>query len=308
VNSPELPWAELRQRLLAAGVLAELGEPGMFALGSDFTRAFDALDALYVRTFAYLDATVWRFPPVEPKSVFEKTDYVASFPQLTGSLSVFTGGSPEHADLLRARTAGEDWEDHLHPAGLMMSPAACHPLYALLSGTLPASGSTFDVLGSCFRHEPSPDPLRMQTFRMHEFVHAGTADSAQDHRDETAPRLVAMLESLGLEIDYVPANDPFFGRTGRIMATNQRHSELKFELTTRIYGDAAGPTAIGSANYHQDHFGTAFAITDTNGNTAHTACLGLGMERTLLALFARHGMTIAEWPSAVRAILWQADE
>lgn len=280
----------------------------MFALGGEFNRAFDALDALYVRTFADLSAESWRFPPVEPRSVFEKTDYVASFPQLTGSLSVFTGGSPEHAELLRVRAAEQPWEELLHPAGLMMSPAACHPLYALLTGSLPAGGRTFDVLGSCFRHEPSPDPMRMQTFRMHEFVHAGNAESAMAHRDQTALRLVAMLNSLGLEVDYVPANDPFFGRTGQIMATNQREDALKFEIVTKVYGDAAAATAIGSANYHNDHFGTAFGILDADGEVAHTSCLGLGMERTLLALFARHGMTIAEWPASVRSVLWQADE
>lgn len=307
MSSSEQPWFELRQRLIAAGVLAELGEPGMFALGAEFNRVFDALDRLYVHTFADLRSDVWRFPPVEPKSLFEKTDYVASFPQLTGSLSVFTGDNREHAELLRARSAGEPWEDHLHPAGLMMSPAACHPLYALLTGSLPAGGSTFDVLGSCFRHEPSSDPMRMQTFRMHEFVHAGTEESAKDHRDSTAPRLAQMLESIGLEIDYVPANDPFFGRTGRIMAANQRHAAAKYELITRVYGLDASPTAIGSANYHGEHFGTAFEIFDAEGHVAHTSCLGLGMERTVLALFARHGMAIGEWPQAVRSVLWQAD-
>lgn len=300
----EVPWAELRQRLLAASVLAELGEPGMFAFGGDYNRVFDALDALYVRTFADLKAQVWRFPAIEPKSVFEKTDYVASFPQLTGSLSVFTGGNREHSELLRARSAGEAWEDHLEPAGLMMSPAACHPLYALLTGTVPASGTNFDVLGNCFRHEPSPDPMRMQTFRMHEFVHAGTAETAAAHRDQSAPRLAAMLESLGLEIDYVPANDPFFGRTGQIMASGQREAELKFELTTKVYGDEASPTAIGSANYHTDHFGTAFDITDSDGQVAHTSCLGLGMDRTVIALFAKHGMSTAEWPQSVCSLLW----
>ena len=308
MTGAELPWAALRQRLLDAGVLAELGEPGLFALGAEFNRAFDALDALYVRTFADLDAESWRFPAVEPKSVFEKTDYVASFPQLTGSLSVFTGGAPEHAALLKARASGVGWEDHLHPSGLMMSPAACHPLYALLAGTLPAGGRTFDVLGSCFRHEPSPDPMRMQTFRMHEVVHVGTAESAITHRDQTAPRLVEMLTSIGLEVDYVPANDPFFGRTGRIMASNQREAALKFEITTKVYGDEAPETAIGSANYHNDHFGTAFGILDANGQVAHSACLGLGMERTLLALFAKHGLTTTAWPQAVRSVLWQGNE
>ena len=296
--------ADLRRRLLAAGVLAELGEPGVFGLGAAFTRVFDAVDALYVAAFAHLRADVWRFPPVEPRSLFERTDYVASFPQLTGSIGVFTGGAAEHAELLRVRAEDGRWEDLLVPGGLMMGPAACHPLYAVIGGTLPVGGRNYDVLGSCFRHEPSPDPMRLQSFRMHEFVHAGTAASATAHRDEALPRLAAMLGSLGLEVADVPANDPFFGRTGKILASNQRHQALKFELVTPVYGDDAPPVAIASANYHEDHFGTAFGIFDAEGGVARTACVGLGMERTVLALFVRHGMTIPEWPEPVRSVLW----
>ncbi len=304
MSTPGGAWQDLRERLLGAGVLAELGEPGMFAFGAEFTRAFDALDALYVATFAHLDAEVWRFPPIEPRWVFERTDYVASFPQLTGSIGVFTGGTAEHAELLRVRADGGRWEDLLTAGGLMMGPAACHPLYAVIAGTLPKGGRNYDVLGSCFRHEPSPDPMRMQAFRMHEFVHAGTAESAQAHRDDAVPLLVSMLRSLGLEVDDVPANDPFFGRTGKILASSQRELALKYEVVTPVYGDATPPTAIASANYHEDHFGAGFGIFDADGGVARTSCVGLGMERTLLALFARHGMTIAEWPESVRSVLW----
>lgn len=306
MTGPEQPWQALRDRLLNSGAIAELGEPGVVALGGEFNRVFDAVDALYLRTFAALDAEAWRFPPVEPKELFEKTDYVASFPQLTASLAAFTGDQRDHLELLRLRSEGKAWEETLHPAGLMMSPAACHPLYAVLTGDLPESGRTCEVLGSCFRHEPSADPMRMQTFRMHEFVHAGTPESALAHRDQTAAQLVDMLNSLGLEISYEPANDPFFGRTGKVMAASQREAALKFELLTQVYGTEASPTAIGSANYHNDHFGQAFGIRSADGEVAHTACLGLGLERTVLALLARHGMATSEWPASVRSVLWPA--
>lgn len=302
------PWAELRAQLIDAGALADLGEPGVFALGGTFNRIFAALDELYLRTFQDLEAEAWRFPPVEPKALFEKTDYVASFPQLTGSLSVFSGDSRDHAELLRVRASGESWEELLHPGELMMSPAACHPLYHLLEGPLPEGGRRFEILGTCFRHEPSPDPMRMQTFRMHEFVRAGSAEEAQAHRDQTGPRLAEMLESLGLPIEYVPANDPFFGRTGRIMAANQREAALKFELVTQVYGSDAPGTAIGSANYHNDHFGQSFGITTADGEVAHTACLGLGMERTVVALMAKHGTDPHDWPDAVQRQLWPTNE
>jgi seryl-tRNA synthetase len=307
LSTGDASWQELRQRLLAAGILAELGGSGVFAFGGEFTRVFDALDGRYVATFAGLDAEVWRFPSVEPKPVFERTGYVASFPQLTGTIGVFTGGTAEHAELLRLRAEDGVWEHLMEPGGLMMTPAACHPLYAVMGSPLPEGGRNYDVLGSCFRHEPSPDPMRMQTFRMHEFVHAGTAASALAHRDAARPLLLGLLSSLGLEVADVPANDPFFGRPGKILASNQRHLALKFELVTPVYGDAAPPTAIASANYHDDHFGSAFGIADAAGGVAHTSCVGLGMERTVLALFALHGMSVADWPGSVRSALWPAD-
>lgn len=304
MSVPEDRWQELVERLLAARVLAELGAQGTYALGAPFTRVFTALDAAYVASFGHLRAEVWRFPPVEPRTVFERTGYVTSFPHLTGSVGVFTGGTAEHAELLRVRAEGGSWEDLLEPGGLLMSPAACHPLYAVIGGSLPQGGANYDVLGACFRHEPSADPMRMQAFRMHEFVHAGNQDSAKAHRDAAVPVLVGLLGSLGLEVAVVPANDPFFGRTGRILAANQLDHALKYEVVTAVYGDSAPVTAIASANYHEDHFGSAFCIFDAAGEVARTSCVGLGMERTVLALFARHGMVIEEWPAAVRSVLW----
>ena len=63
------------------------------------------------------------------------------------------------------------------------------------------------------------------------------------------------------------------------------------------------PTAITSSNYHLDHFGVAFGINTADGEVAHTACVGFGLERTALALFRTHGMDPDAWPSEARSIL-----
>ena len=46
------------------------------------------------------------------------------------------------------------------------------------------------------------------------------------------------------------------------------------------------------------------AFKQANGETAHTACLGFGMERVVMALFKHHGFVVEEWPKSVRAQLW----
>ena len=40
-----------------------------------------------------------------------------------------------------------------------------------------------------------------------------------------------------------------------------------------------------------------------DGRFAHSACIGFGLERIALALFAAHGFDPASWPAAVRGVL-----
>ena len=111
----------------------------------------------------------------------------------------------------------------------------------------------------------------------------------------------ALLRSLGLDISLDIANDPFFGRSGRILASAQREQELKWELLAPVADDSL--TAIASSNYHQDHFGHTYGISTAAGEPAHTGCMAFGEERITLALFSAHGMDTREWPAEVRQCL-----
>lgn len=139
----------------------------------------------------------------------------------------------------------------------------------------------------------------MQAFRVRELVRVGTAEMVVEWRDMWLERGLSLLRSLGLPARSVAASDPFFGRGGRMLAASQREQQLKFEVVVPILWDEA-PTAVCSFNYHQEHFGKIFAIQTGDGAVAHTACLGFGMERVVMALFKTHGFLPAEWPSAVR--------
>ena len=87
-----------------------------------------------------------------------------------------------------------------------------------------------------------------------------------------------------------------------MMAASQREQALKFEILVQIAGDE--PTAIASFNYHQDHFTGIYGIETADGGRAHTACLGFGHERIVLALMKTHGLDVAAWPDEVRRELW----
>jgi len=95
------------------------------------------------------------------------------------------------------------------------------------------------------------------------------------------------------------ASDPFFGRGGRMLAVSQKEQKLKFEVLIPVISEEK-PTAVCSFNYHQDHFGHTFDIKTGDGQTAHTACLGFGLERCVMALFRHHGCDVGAWPKEVR--------
>lgn len=303
VSATDEPWDSFRRALLDDGLLILTGVDGIYGRSAIYESVAEAVDALAVAAGADLEATDLRFPPVMPWATFEKNGYLESFPDQMGSVHSFRGNEKEHAELLRRTQSREDRGPLLATTDIVLCPAACHALYPTQSGVLPEGGRRFEIYGYCFRHEPSTDPFRMQSFRMHEFVYLGTPEGARAHRDEWIGRGLDVLNGLGLEIESVVANDPFFGRTGRMLAANQRSEELKYELVAPVL-DAHRPTAISSSNLHLDHFSRPFGITTVDGELAHTACFGFGVDRITLSLLDRYGTSPDAWPRGVRTALW----
>jgi seryl-tRNA synthetase len=288
--------------LIQQGVLLETGERGVYGKSATFERIIDGLNALATKAGADLEAEVVNFPPVITLELLERTDYLNNFPHLAGVVDTFLGNEREHLKLLDEMNNKGDWTSHMKSAGLALAPAACYSIYPMAAGTLPEAGRTFEVQSYCFRHEPSDDPARMQIFRMHEFVRLGTPADVVAFRDMWLDRSTKMLNAIGLDVKAVPANDPFFGRGGKMLASSQREQALKFELVYPITSEEK-PTAITSCNYHHDHTGAKFDIFTPDGAVAHAACVGFGLERIALALFKTHGLDVSQWPVEVTRTL-----
>ena len=291
--------------LMSRGLLLDTGIDGLYGRSGEFEDVIARFDAL-VTSFGGGDgAEVVRFPPGMNRALFEKSGYMKSFPQLAGTVHSFEGNDHQHARLLDKIASKEDWTTDQTATDIVLAPAACYPLYPTVAkrGALPEGGRLYDLNSYCFRHEPSKDPARMQMFRMREYVRIGTPEQVIDFRKTWLERGRALIGMLGVPFDVDVANDPFFGRAGRMMASSQRDQGLKFELLIPIES-VEKPTACLSFNYHQDHFGSLWGIATSSGSVAHTACVGFGMERVALALFKHHGLETKAWPDAVRSALW----
>jgi seryl-tRNA synthetase len=291
--------------LFDVAILIMTGVDGLYGRAGVFEEVIDGFEAAVTKMATDDQATRVHFPPGMPRQNLVKAGYMKSFPQLAGCVHSFMGEGADHTKLIGMIERGEDWSDMQDPTEIALTPAACYPLYPTIAaaGPVPEGGRLFDLKSYCFRHEPSKDPGRMQLFRMREFIRIGTADEVTAFRATWLERGEALIKSLGLPCVVDLANDPFFGRPGRMMAANQRDQGLKFELLIPVASDE-NPTACLSFNYHQNHFGTLWGMKFANGEAVHSACVGFGLERTALALFRHHGTDVKAWPADVRRVLW----
>jgi seryl-tRNA synthetase len=288
---------------LAKILFHKMGSDGVYARTAIYEDVIERLTGLITR-HRETDTEVMRFPPVMNRAQLEKSGYLKSFPNLLGCVCALHGTEREIDSAVSRYDAGGDWTTSLSPADLVLSPAACYPVYPIAAarGPLPSGGLRFDVAADCFRHEPSHHLDRLQSFRMREYVCIGSPDDVSAFRERWMLQAQAIARDLGLtfRVDY--ASDPFFGRVGQMKAVSQMQQSLKFELLVALRSEEQ-PTACMSFNYHRDHFGTTWDIKDVNGAPAHTGCVAFGMDRLAVAMFHTHGTELAKWPAAVRDLL-----
>ncbi|MFA5950945.1 MAG: amino acid--[acyl-carrier-protein] ligase [Hyphomicrobium sp.] len=294
----------LLDQLLAEGLLFDTGVDGLYGRAGIFEDVVAGIERLVI-DFGHEDGPeIIRFPPGMNRTHFEASGYLKSFPHLAGTVHCFCGDEAAHGRLLGDLEKGNDWTGGQKASEIVITPAACYPLYPIVAkrGRLKEKGGLFDLSSYCFRHEPSTDPARMQMFRMREYVRLGSPEQVMSFRENWIERGKSFVELLELPHEVDLANDPFFGRGGKIVANSQREQGLKFELLIPVSSQKK-PTACLSFNYHQDHFGKLWGIEQHDGTTAHTACVGFGLERITLALFRHHGFDVAVWPMGVRKAL-----
>jgi seryl-tRNA synthetase len=280
-------------------LLLPAGAPGVYARTERFERVLEGLMQLITRE-REPGAEVLVFPPVMSRSLMETAGYLKSFPHLLGCVCCLRGEEAQ----IRRLVEREDWDQGLGASDLVLTPAACYPVYPMVAGrgAVPVAGQIYDVSSYCFRRETTHEAGRLQSFRMREHVCVGSPEAARGFRERWMARAHDIAGRLGLPHEIAPASDPFFGRVGKMMAMSQVEQSLKFELLIPVRS-AAEPTACMSFNCHLDKFSEIWPLRTDDGEAAHTACVAFGLERLTLALFATHGVDPARWPVSARQAL-----
>jgi seryl-tRNA synthetase len=288
---------------IAEGLFRSMGVDGVYARTALYVQLVEHLET-YITRQRDPKAEIMRFPPVMSRKQLEKSGYLKSFPNLLGCVCALHGSEASIRSAVDRHDNGGDWTTSVTSSDLVLSPAACYPVYPLVAarGQLPAGGLEFDIEADVFRHEPSRSLDRLQSFRMREFVRIGSPQEIVEFREGWMAKAPLLAADLGVPFSIDVANDPFFGRVGQVMAVSQRQQALKFELLIPYYAGAS-PTACMSFNYHREHFGQVWGIHDAKGELAHTSCVAFGIDRLAVALFAIHGLDLRKWPEVTRAAL-----
>src|SRR5258706_8791718 len=190
---------------LASALFHKMGTDGVYARTALYEDMVERLASLITR-HREPDTEVMRFPPVMNRAQLEKSGYLKSFPNLLGCVCGLHGTEREIHEAVGRFDKGGDWTTSLSPADLVLSPAACYPVYPIAAarGALPKGGLRFDVAADCFRREPSKHLDRLQSFRMREYVCIGTADDVADFSTSWMERAQGIARDLGptFRVDY----------------------------------------------------------------------------------------------------------
>lgn len=303
---------------LAFGVLEALRDRGwLFEIGPGhvgfagpalrLARLIDATAAgMYEENFAAEERS---FPAFVPATTLARCGYFDSHPNNVTMVTHLM----DDLDVIEAFRAGEGVNGDLTtlPSSslavprLCLNPAACLPCYPTLRDHLIREGGlALTWLGRVFRYESSnlAGLDRLWEFNVRELVLVGTEQSVVDARARSVDVVASLCQAFDLECSIQTASDPFFATVAAAKAFWQRSMEAKHEIRLTISPHEDGKTrtiAAGSINMHGKFFGDRFDIRTEFQDTATTACVGLGIERWVLAIFAQHGFDRDRWPRVV---------
>jgi seryl-tRNA synthetase len=264
---------------------------------------------LYVKAFNAKDG---HFPAMIDADTLHKCGYFDSHPNAV----TFLGNVMEDFDAIEefrlANSCSEGAllpkQEHIHIDGMCLNPAACFPCYPTLKGQSFPDGACYTWMGRVFRYESrNINGLdRLYEFNVRELVFVGSEDYCRDVRRKALPVIEELAAFFDIDCRVQTATDPFFATVSAAKKFFQAAQEVKNEIKIPALGSdgQVKQLACGSVNLHGAFFGQRFDIRDGEGNPAQTGCVGLGIERWVLACFTQHGFEPERWPKAVRDIIF----
>ncbi len=165
---------------------------------------------------------------------------------------------------------------------LVLIPAACLPVYPQFPKLQLKPDIVLSFNSSVFRYEEGKFASdRQWEFIVREFVFVGSEDFVHSSLQIAKNAISACFLELGVSTSLNYASDYFTGNgqqldvLRRIQIANHLKEEFVFQSNSTNF-------AIGSVNYHLDHFSRKFGWDD--GGRVVSGCIGVGLNRLMSAI------------------------
>lgn len=290
------------EQLLENGDAVEMGE-GQFALGAPFIALMACLDRM-LRDIAIdrFAAVEYRYPTLIDTEALYRTGYPNSFPHFLMAVSRLHADIDTYEAFLQHLTSNGDLASavsaHGRHAGYMLPPTMCfHTYHQFRQRQLNANdGIVVTSRGKSFRYESRyrHGLERLWDFTIREIVFLGSREQVIEQRQSFLAATTDLISQLGLGGYVEVANDSFSGTQTAAQILSQRLLHLKYEL--RLPVTDGRTVAAASFNLHGTTFSEPFDIEFAKGQLAHTACVGIGLERFAYAFICQYGADPTRWP------------
>mgnify|MGYP001320417307 CR=1 FL=1 len=296
------------QQLIQRGWVHPVGQ-GSHIYSGLMSQLYYALDLQFRHKALAMSVNEYKFPTLINLDTLAQTGYLHNFPHHTN----FVCHLPEHMEIIEQfKQTVVKTQVHVKPSvdvcaapDYALSPTVCYHFYFINRGRV-LQGETLGAtaLSPCYRFESkaTTELRRLREFNMREIMFIGPPAEIIKLRQALLDCQQQMLEFCQLHSIIQTAADPFFLDSHDSQRLFQISFDLKHEAKAYLPDDDDW-LAIGSVNYHQDHFGQAFNITLASGEPAHSCCLGFGLDRWCIAIFAQYGLDITRWPPNLQQLL-----
>ena len=300
--------ADANLKLAEAGWLHDYGK-GQVAYSGPVLKLARLINEkageLYAERLGAIDG---HFPALIDADTLHKCGYFDSHPNAV----TFIGNMLEDFDAIEefrvANSCSEGAllppQEHVHVGGMCMNPAACFPCYPTLKGREMDQGECYSWLGRVFRYESrNISGLELlYEFNVRELVYVGSEAFTQTSRKKSLKIIEELIQFFDLDAVVQTATDPFFATVSAARKFWQQAQEVKNEILMPVAQKDGSQKllACGSINLHGNFFGNRFEIVCRDGEPANTGCVGIGIERWVLACFSQHGLDPDRWPAGVR--------
>jgi seryl-tRNA synthetase len=237
--------------------------------GVEDTKTIEDLNKKFLKFADGYDLTQWTIPALIKKEVLEKCGYFSTMPnQLTGAAHFKKNDDFDNStDMQKSYVFEDDY---------YFTPAACIHFYPELE-KLDLKNKIITTLARVYRYEDGKfnKGVRCWEFLVREFVAVGEEEFVKNFLEDFKSKAVNCALQYSDKVKCEAANDIFFpSQENNLKQRLQKMNGLKFELLGEINGKHE---AIGSFNYHGNHFSKPFNF-DKDG-TIVTGCAGFGIDR-----------------------------